>query len=40
MEIPDQSQILYIRTDWSKYVMEIVILKADYSVEARKVEAK
>ena len=37
---PDPSRKLYIKTDWSKGAMGMVLLQADVSEEARKLEAQ
>ena len=36
----DLSRIFYIKTDWSKDGMGVILLQADDSVDARKTEAK
>ena len=40
LEIPDPSQRFYIKTCWSKYRMEEVIVQADNSLEAINSEAQ
>ena len=40
MEIPEPSKIFYVKIDWYKDGMEVVLIQAYDSVEARKLETQ